>query len=169
MGRGDVDVREAGRLQSRAVFGEGQRAGDTADVVAALGPLVCGEGVVGDDVGDADPAAGSQDAEGLGEHGGLVGGQVDHAVGDDDVDRVRGQRDGFDGALEEFDVRRAGLRRVGEGQGEHLVGHVQPVRLAGRADAAGREQDVDAAPGAEIEDALTFAEFGYGGGVAAAE
>jgi hypothetical protein len=41
--------------------------------------------VFGNYVGDADAAAGGQDAEHFGEHGGLVGGQVDDAVGDHDV------------------------------------------------------------------------------------
>ena len=58
---------------------------------------------------------------------------------------------------------------VGEGQGEHLVGHVQPVGLAGGADAAGGEQDVDAAAGAEVEHAFAFVEVGDGERVAAAE
>ncbi len=151
------------------VFGEGEGAGDAADVVSAFGALGRGEFVVGDDVGDADAAAGGQDAEHLGEHGRLVGGQVDDAVGDDDVDRVRGQRDGLDRALEELDVGGSSLLLVGQGQRQHLLGHVQAVGLAGGADAAGGEEDVDAAAGAEVQDALSFMEVGDGGGVAAAE
>ncbi len=42
--------------------------------------------VLGDDVGDPDPAAGHQNPEHLGQHRRLVHGQVDHAVGDHDVD-----------------------------------------------------------------------------------
>jgi hypothetical protein len=125
--------------------------------------------VVGDDVGDAQAAAGAQDAEGLGEHGGLVDGEVDDAVGDHDVDGVAGQRDGLDVALEELDVGGAGLGRVGQGEREHLVGHVQAVGLAGRADAAGGEQDVDAAAGAQVEHPLILTQLCDGDGVAAAE
>ena len=42
----------------------------------------------------------------------LVGGEIDHAVGDDDVDGIGGQRDRFDRALEELDVVRAGLALI---------------------------------------------------------
>jgi hypothetical protein len=55
-----------------------------------------GELILGDHVGDADAVAGLEDAEGLGEHGWLVGGEVDHAVGDDHVDRLGRQGDGLD-------------------------------------------------------------------------
>ena len=52
---------------------------------------------------------------------------------------------------------------------EHLVGHVQAVRLAGRADPAGGEQHVDAAAGAEVEHGLALVQVGDRGRVAAAE
>ena len=57
-------------------------------------------------------------------------------------------------ALEPVDVLDAGLDLVGAREVEHLVGHVEPVGSAGRGDAAGGEQDVDTAAGAEIEDGL---------------
>ncbi len=44
------------------------------------------EPVLGDDVADADAPTGSQHAGDLGQHCGLVDGEVDHAVRDDDVD-----------------------------------------------------------------------------------
>ena len=68
-----------------------------------------------------------------------------------DVDRVVGQRDLLDRALEELDVLDPGLRWLCARELEHLVGHVEAVGLAGRADPAGREQNVDAAAGAEVE------------------
>ena len=55
------------------------------------------------------------------------------------------------------------------GELEHLVGHVEPVRLAGRADPAGRQQDVDPAAGAEIEDRFALVELGDGRRVSAAQ
>lgn len=57
-GGAEFDVGEPGGFEALAVIGEGEGSGDTADVVAALGTLVGGEGVVGDDVGDSDPARG---------------------------------------------------------------------------------------------------------------
>ena len=88
---------------------------------------------------------------GLADHAVLVGGEVDHAVGDDDVDaRVR-EREFLDIALEELDVGRARLGGVATGQFEHLVGHVEADRAPGGADAAGGDEDVGAGSGAEVE------------------
>ncbi len=52
---------------------------------------------------------------------------------------------------------------------QHLVGHVDAEGPTGRADPLGRQQDVDAAARAEVEDALAGVEVGDGGRVAAAE
>ena len=52
---------------------------------------------------------------------------------------------------------------------EHVVGHVEAVRLARRTNALGGEQDVDAAARAEVEHRLAFAQVGERRGVAAAE
>jgi hypothetical protein len=90
VGRGDLDAGEPGVGESVAVLGDGQGAGDAADVVAAFGAVGLGEVVLGDDVGDAEPPARLEDSVRLGEHRGFVGGQVDDAVGDDHVDGLRG-------------------------------------------------------------------------------
>ena len=45
---------------------------DAADVVAAFGPLLSRQGVIGHDVADADPPARLEHAEGLGERDRLV-------------------------------------------------------------------------------------------------
>jgi hypothetical protein len=125
--------------------------------------------LVGDDIGDREPAAGAQDARGLGEHLGLVRREVDHAVGDHDVDGRVGERDVLDVALEELGVPHAGAGRVGAREGEHLAGHVQPDRPAGGADAAGADQNVRAGAGAEVEDRLARVQGGHGGRHAAAQ
>ena len=52
---------------------------------------------------------------------------------------------------------------------EHLVGHVEAVDLARRADALRREQHVDAAARAEVEHRFAFVELRERGRVAAAE
>ena len=87
----------------------------------------------------------------------------------DDVDRLGRKRDFLDHATDEDRVLDSGLLRVRAGQVEHLVGHVEPVRAAGRPDALGREDHVDPAARAEVEDGLALAEIGDGGRVAAAE
>ena len=52
---------------------------------------------------------------------------------------------------------------------QHLVGHVEAVRLPGGAHAPGRQQHVDAAAGAQVQHRLAGRELGQGCGVAAAE
>ena len=72
MGGGDADVREAGRPQALLVLGERQRTGDAPDVAAAFGALVGSQVIVRQDVGDAEAAAGPEDAVHLREHARLV-------------------------------------------------------------------------------------------------
>ena len=92
-----------------------------------------------DDVGEREPAAGPQRARGGCEHGGLVGREVDHAVGDHAVDASRRRRAGLDVALAELDVREAVLgRRARVALASCCVGHVdrrsrgRPARPCGR-------------------------------------
>ena len=169
MGGGQRDVGQAGGFQTRAELRERQRARDAADERATLGSFASREPILGDDVGHAHPTTRSEHAGDLAEDGRLVRGQVDHAVADDDVDRRGGQRDRLDLPADELDVRRPGLGRVPLGQREHLVGHVEPDTLAGRADPLGREQHVDPAAGPQVEDALALAQLRDGGRIAAAE
>ena len=100
---------------------------------------------------------------------GFVAGKVDHAVGDHHVNRVVGEGYRFDLPLQEFDVLDTGFLLVAASEFEHLVGHVEAEGLAGRADPPGREQDVDAATGSEIENGLTFFEISDGSRISAAE
>ena len=72
-------------------------------------------------------------------------------------------------AVQEGDVGRAGIGCVATGEVDHLVGHVQPVGVTGRPDALGRQQDVDAAAGAEIEDRFARSEVRNSDRVAATE
>src|SRR5207344_614059 len=90
--RADVDIGEAGRRKAVVVLGDGQSTGDAADIVASQSAVGRGEVVFGNDVGDAEASAGLEDTECFGEYGGLVGGQVDDAVGDHDVHGFGGQR-----------------------------------------------------------------------------
>ena len=76
----------------------------------------------------AKPSAGPEHPRGLGQHLGLVAGEVDHAVGDHHVDACVGERELLEVALDELDVRDAGLGGVGARELEHLVGHVEPDR-----------------------------------------
>ncbi len=124
---------------------------------------------VGNHVGDGESTTRTKHAESFAEDPGLVTGQVDHAIGDDHVDRRVRKRDPLDLSSEELDVLDPGLALVSPGQFEHLVGHVQPKSLAARADPPSREQDVYAPARAEVENGLSRLELGYRGRVSTAE
>ena len=152
-----VDARRLDRRVLEARVGEQprelhllERAGDAADpqlhVPAHRGRHLAAH----DDVGHREPAAGLQHAKRFGAAPALVAREVDHAVGDDDVDRCSGSgmpRSRPSGTRRSS--RRPPLVLVRER--EHLVGHVEAVRLPGRPDAPRRQQHVDAAAGAEVE------------------
>ena len=125
----------------------------------------CGAVVVAvaDDVADPDAATGSKDSGDLGEHGVLVGGQHDDAVGDDDIDGGVLERHVVDGAVEELDVADAGLGGVAASQFDHLGGGVEAVDEAGRSDAASRQEHVEAAARAQVEHGVAVVEVGDGG------
>ena len=103
------------------------------------------------------------------EDGRLVRRQVDDAVADDHVKRLGRQRDGLDVALQELHVRDACLGDVARRQGQHLVGHVQAEDATRGSDATRRQEHVDAAAGAQVEDPLALVQVGHGDGVAAAQ
>src|SRR5439155_21171849 len=54
-------------------------------------------------------------------------------------------------------------------QGEHLVRHIESIRLAGWADALGREQNVDTATGTQVEDRFAFVELCDSGRIATSQ
>ena len=58
---------------------------------------------------------------------------------------------------------------VGAREVEHLVGHVDADRLAGRTDTAGGDEHVGAGAGTEVEDGLALVQIGDGGRDAAAQ
>ena len=147
----------------------GQGAGDAPGPLLHVSARCLVHLGVGNDVCHGEAPAGSQDPRRLAEDRGLVGREVDHAVGDDHVDRVVGQRHRLDRSLQELDVLDPGLALVGPGQLEHLVGHVEAIGLAARPDPPRREQHIYATARAEVEHRLTVAKLGDRGRVAAAE
>jgi hypothetical protein len=110
----------AASLVGVAILTGGEGSSRAAGQAFGLGALGGVEAFGGDDVADPDPAAGAQHTERLGQHAGLVGGQVDHAVGDDHVHGGFGQRDVLDVAGQELGVVYPGLRGVVPGEGDHV-------------------------------------------------
>ena len=169
MADGQRHVLETLRLETGPELGEGEGAGDAARIGAELRAPLRRERVVGDDVGYADPPARPQDAGDLPEDGRLVGGEIDHAIADDHVDRGRGQWNGLDVTSQPLDVRGAGRGCVALSERQHLVGHVQPKGPAARPNASCGEQHVDAPARAQVQDALAFVQVGHGDGITAAQ
>ena len=90
-------------------------------------------------VGDGEQASGAQYPVGLAEHDVLVGGQVDDAVRDDDVDRLVGQRESS--RVPRRNSPKVSRHRPGSGgEVEHLGGHVEAVAPCRGADPAGGQQ-----------------------------
>ena len=85
-----------------AVLTGGEGPGGAAGALLGFRALGRVEALVGDDVADSQPAARAEHPERLGQYAGLVGGQVDHAIGDDHVHVAVGQRDVLDVAVQEL-------------------------------------------------------------------
>ena len=105
-------------------------------------------------------------------HGGLVGGQVDHAVADHAVHRGVGQRQLVDGRQVELDVRRAPdrrpLRRSG-GPGRSSRASCRCRWPCRSARPCGRQEHVEPAAAAQVHHHLARPQVGGGRGVAAGQ
>ena len=165
----DRDVLEAGVRERRLVLALGEGAGDAADERAAFGSRLRGEPVLGDDVRDPDPSVRLQHPGELGEDCRLVHREVDDAVRDDHVHRLGRERDVLHKSAEEDRVANAGLLGVSPGEGQHLFGHVEAVGDPRGPHATGRDNDVDAAARAEVEDDVALLQLGHRRRVPAAE
>src|SRR5207248_1621326 len=163
MGFVHLDVDETRVSQGSAVFRLGERAGDASGLLFGVGTGRVVNVGVGDDVGDRETAAGAQHTSGLSEHEVLVCGEVDDAVGDDDVNTFVGERYVFEVALDELDVGHARVGRVGAGEVEHLGGHVEPDGTTFGRHAPGGDQHVGAGAGPEVEHYLARAQVGHRG------
>ena len=156
--RVNLDLRQPGRPEVARVLLGGERSGDAAGPLTHVGARRLVHVGVCDYVRHRDAPAGSQHACHLAQDLGLVGGQVDHAVGDDHVHRGVRQRDVLDVALAERDVVHTRLGGVGPGELEHLLSHVQADRPAARSDAARADEHVGARPRSKIEHGLSLAQ-----------
>ena len=67
--------------------------------------------------------------------------------------------------FQEFDVIDSRLALVLVRQPKHFVSHVEAVSFAGWPNLLGREQDIDAAAGAKIEDNFAGIQFGQSCGI----
>src|SRR5438093_6094275 len=164
----DLDLVEAGYGQLVSVVGFVEGSGDTADPEKHAAANFGLDFAAGDDVGDGEAATGLEDSEGFAQDLSFVGREIDHAVGDDYVHGVVGQRDVLDLALEKFHVFGSRFALVLVCQGKHFVGHVEAIGFAGSADTAGGTEAVKASDGTEVENNLAGVQTCQCGWIAAA-
>src|SRR5262249_34670338 len=129
-GRLEADSLEAGLVQLGAVlaFLQGARYAPDPELHALANRR---RNLTADhDVRDREPPAGAKDPEGPGEHPVLVGGKVDHTIGDDDIHGIVRKGNGLDLPFEELGVGDTGPPLVPARQRQHLIRHVEPVDLA---------------------------------------
>src|SRR3972149_8827261 len=79
------------------------------------------------------------------------------------------QRDGLDLSFQELDVFDPGFRLAAAGQLQHLIGHVEPVHLAGRPNPARREEDIEPTTRTKAENPLAVLESGHCSWISAAK
>src|SRR5215210_4216448 len=153
----DRDVFEARPLQQRLVLGLLQRPGDAPGPQLGVAHQARRDPVLlpqEHHIGDREPAAWLEHPERLAYNPLLRGGEVDDAVAYDDVHVIVGQRDILYLPLEELRVLDAGLAPVLAGKLQHLIGHVETIRLPARRHPPRREQDVYPAAAPQIQDHL---------------
>src|SRR5699024_1888383 len=120
-------------------------------------------------IAHCEPPTGLEEPESLTQHHRLLDSEVDHTVGNNDIHCLVFKWDVFDASLEEGDVFRAGLSLVLLREGKHFVGHINTVGVAGGADPARTEQDINSAPATEIQHDFALMQFRQGGRVTASE
>ena len=132
--RFDVNRIETGLGQLGDVVVVSERARDTANPQFHAALYFGGNVTTHYNVGYGEAASGFQNTERFTKYAVFVTREIDHAVGNDDIDRVVGQGNVFDFPFEELDVLHTRLALVLASQGEHFVGHVEAVGFAGRPD-----------------------------------
>src|SRR5207302_6134291 len=112
-----------------------------------------------DDIGYGEASSRLEHTKGFAQNAVLVCREIDHAIGNDDVDRSVRQWNLFDLTLEKFDVFDAGLLLILTRKREHFVSHVEAIDFARWSDSPRGEQHVDSSAGAEVQDG--FARIQY--------
>src|SRR5215470_11775909 len=102
-----------------------------------------------------------QHAKRLAKHLLLVGYEIDHAVRDHDVRGVIGNRQVFEFAEAEFDIRRSETGGVIARLFEHLMSHVDADHSTGFTHLSGRKETVETGAAAEIHHDLSRPHRGY--------
>ena len=121
------------------------------------------------DIGDHQAAARFEHPEGFPENPLFGRGQVDHAVGDDDIDLVVRHREVLDLSQAEFHVREIPLPGISSGLVEHLRGHVDADHLTAFPHLPGGQKTVESRARAKVQDDFAFPEGCERQGISAPE
>ena len=134
----NFNMLETGVEQAAAVVVDANGAGDAANISGDAVGDGLGQIVLESDIADGETAAGLEDARDFAKDGGLVGREIENAVGDDAVDGGIGQRNFVDGGEMEVDIGVAAGGRVGAGAIDHGGRHIDADGATGGADHVGR-------------------------------
>src|SRR5215469_11677567 len=104
-----------------------KRTGNAADPKQHTFPNFGGYIATNDYIRNRETTARFQDAISFAKYAVFVTGKVYYAVADYYIDRVIGQWDIFDFALQEFNVLNSGFALVLPRKREHLVSHIEPI------------------------------------------
>src|SRR5262249_31406300 len=110
-------------------------------------------------------AAGMENSEHFAKHLWLVDTEIEDPVGDHEVDGAIGQGQGINFPSPKFDVCDANQRSIAFRLFEHRLGAIDADHPARGPDAAGRQDTIEARPGAEIYDNLARMNFAQAKGV----
>ncbi len=121
------------------------------------------DGLIRDDVRNSKPSARLRNAEHFTEDLALVRRQVDHAIGNDQINRAVRYRHGVSHAFPEFHIGRGVAKIAGHDHGvpardlQHRIRHVDADHMARRTNETRRLETVDPAARPDVEDRLTGA------------
>ncbi len=165
----NFNMLETGIKQAAEILVNANGAGDAANISGDAVGDGLGEIVLESDIADGETSAGLEDARDFAKDSGLVGREIENAIGDDAVDGGIGQRNFVDGGEMEVDIGIAAGGCVGARAIDHGGRHIDADGATGGADHVGGEEDIEAAAGAEVDHHLARFEMRGCGGIAAGE
>ena len=146
-----MNAQEAGSHYPRDIVGERHRPGEAVAPLFSVMHQILRNGLIGHDVGDRKSSTRFGDAKHFPEDLPFIRCQVDHTVGDDQIDGAVDHRYRVRHPFAKLDVG-GGVSKIGcdeggilSGDGQHRVSHVDPNDMSGRPDEPGGFKTIDAA------------------------
>ena len=165
----DLDVLESRGAQLALELVGGQGAGDAAGPLLHVGPGGLVHVGVGDDVGDGEAPAGRSTRAASAKTAGL---SPERLI--TQLEMITSTESSGSGTFSIVPLRNSAFSTPASRWFARAIASIssvmsRPYALPARADPPRREEDVDAAAGAQVEDGLALVQLGDGGRVAAAE